>query len=197
MSIPPIHYRGSVEILPCFSIDLEAGRLEAHFPPFRLLAPPVNSTSLTLHLSWVLVFGWVRFLDLSLVPNITLKEHAFFLGLCELGSLWGEYHPYQLSLDSSAQELQVLGATDTLPETNKQTNGLVSIEEKCRCVEEANQARAGNWHTEGLLRREMVTVVSTAGLEKTSSSNKWAMSVSSSLLGPPPTVCLFDLLLWS
>lgn len=62
-------------------------------------------------------------------------------------------------------------------------------------MEEANQARAGNWHTEGLLRSKMVTVVSTTGLEKTSSSNKWAMGVSLSLIGPPPTLYLFDLLL--
>lgn len=62
-------------------------------------------------------------------------------------------------------------------------------------MEEANQARVDDWHTEGLLRSEMVTVVGTAGLEKTSSSNKWAMGASSSLLGPPPTLCLFDLLL--
>ena len=86
MSTPPIHYRSSLEILPYFSIDLEAGHLEAHFPTSRLLASPVNSTSLTLHLSWVLVFAWVRFLDLSLLPNITLKAHAFFWGHVNQGA---------------------------------------------------------------------------------------------------------------
>lgn len=48
MSIPPIHYHGSLEMLPYFSINLEAGHLEAHLPPSRLLVPPVKSPSFTL-----------------------------------------------------------------------------------------------------------------------------------------------------
>lgn len=41
------------------------------------MAGTLSLLPLPLGLSWVLIFGWVKLVDISLVPHITLKEHVF------------------------------------------------------------------------------------------------------------------------